>query len=91
MKIQKEDYYVDTILKNTKTFVQNSDYFQSLYSNLSESFYKKQFPILTANSKYSRRIYSNNEKEKEDKKNKIISLSKKKITYPIKNVKFAQI
>jgi len=87
MEIQKQDYYVDTILKNTKIFVQNSDYFQSLYSNLSESFYKKQFPILTANSKYSRRIYSNNEKEKEDKKNKIISLSKKKITYPIKNIK----
>ena len=49
MEIQKQDYYVDTILKNTKKFVQNSDYFQSLYSNLSESFYKKQFQILKAN------------------------------------------
>ena len=89
MENQKEYYYVDTILRNTKIFVQNSDNFQTYYSNLSESYFRKQFPTLK-NPKYSRIINSNTEEKKEDKKKKK-GLSKKKITYPIKNVKFAPI
>ena len=87
MKIQKEKYYIDTILRNTKLFVQESENFQSHFNHLSESYFRRQFPALKS-AKFSRRIHSNNHEKQEDKKKKILELSKKKITYPIKNVKF---
>ncbi len=76
MKIQTEKYYVDTILRNTKIFVQNSDNFQTYYSDLSESYFRKQFPTLK-NPKYSRIINSNTEEKKEDKKKKKRIIKKK--------------
>ena len=46
MKIQTEKYYIDTILRNTKLFVQESENFQSHFNHLSESYFRRQFPAL---------------------------------------------